>query len=94
MGEHSQGLRTRMRHKLKKGVRDKFKPEDYLRTFREGQKVLLSPDAASQKGMPHPRYKGKVGDVRGRRGRSYIVSIYDGNKKKAIIARPEHLRAA
>lgn len=91
---HSHGPRRTTRSKLKKGVREKFTPEAYLKVFKEGQKVILSHDSASHKGMPHPRYKGKIGEVTGMRGSSYIITIKDGNKPKTIIARPEHLRAA
>ena len=94
MTEHTQGLRTGTRRKLKKGVRDKFTPETYLKGFKEGQKVVLDHDPSSQKGMPHPRFKGKVGEVIGKRGRSFIISILDGNKRKTVMARPEHLKAA
>jgi large subunit ribosomal protein L21e len=41
--------------------------------------------------MPHKRYHGKVGVVKERRGRSYMVSVSAGNKEKSVIARPEHL---
>jgi large subunit ribosomal protein L21e len=43
--------------------------------------------------MPFPRYKGKFGKIIGKRGKSYIVEIIDGNKTKKIISRPEHLKA-
>jgi len=53
---------------------------------------MILPEPASQRGMPFPRYKGKVGVVVGRRGRSYLVELVDGKKKKTIISRPEHLK--
>jgi large subunit ribosomal protein L21e len=43
--------------------------------------------------MPHPRYKGRIGKIIGKRGKSYIVEITDGNKVKKLISRPEHLKA-
>ena len=89
----ARGFRHGTRKKLKKKIRDKFKPEDYIRTFKDGEKVALSLEPASQKGMPHPRFKGKVGTVMGKRGRSYIVTFHDGGKEKTVIAKPEHLRA-
>ena len=27
-----------------------------------------------------------------RQGRAFVVSVYDGNKEKTVVARPEHLR--
>lgn len=94
MAEHSHGMRKTTRSKLKKGVRDKFTPEAYLKSFKKGQKVVLSHDPASQKGLPHPRFKGKVGEVVGSRGTAYVIAIKDGNKPKTLIVKPEHLKAA
>ena len=82
------------RSKMKKGVREKFKPEAYLKVFKDGQKVVLDPDPAAQKGMPHPRFTGIVGEVVGKRGVAYIIAIKDGKKPKTIMAKPEHLKAA
>jgi large subunit ribosomal protein L21e len=44
--------------------------------------------------MPHHRFKGLAGHIVGKRGKSYIVEIADGNKVKKLISRPEHLKAA
>jgi large subunit ribosomal protein L21e len=63
-----------------------------LRTFKTGQKVVLYPEPSSHKGMPFLRYKGRVGIVTAKRGKSYLVEIRDGGKKKTIISRPEHLK--
>ena len=53
---------------------------------------MIYPEPSSQKGMPFIRYKGRVGKVAGIRGKSYLVEIFDGNKKKTLISKPEHLR--
>jgi large subunit ribosomal protein L21e len=42
--------------------------------------------------MPHRRFQGKTGIITGIQGRAYIVSVKDGNMKKTVVARPEHLR--
>ncbi len=60
--------------------------------FEEGERVVLKIEPSVQKGRPHPRYQGRVGVVRGRRGRAYEVEITDGGKMKRIITLPEHLR--
>ncbi len=88
----SKGFRRDTRRKLKKNVREKFRPEDYVRQYSVGDMVLLKIDPASQKGMPFPKFMGLSGKVTGRRGRAYIVSIYDKGKEKTVISRPEHLR--
>jgi large subunit ribosomal protein L21e len=41
--------------------------------------------------MPHRRYHGKIGIVKERRGRSYVVEVAMGRQKRTVIARPEHL---
>ncbi len=88
----ARGSRHGTRKKLRKKIREKFKPEDYIRMFREGERVAITIDPSSQKGMPHPRFIGKVGIVAGKRGRAYLVEFRDGGKQKTVIARPEHLR--
>ena len=59
--------------------------------FKDDEMVNVKPNPSSQKGMPHYRYKGATGTVKGRRGDAYLVEVKLGNKKKMIIARPEHL---
>ena len=41
--------------------------------------------------MPFPKFKGKVGLIKEKRGDAYIVEIKVGNMIKKIISRPEHL---
>jgi len=46
------------------------------------------------KGMPHRRYHGRVGIIRTKRGKSYVVNVAMGKQTKQVIARPEHLTPA
>lgn len=87
------GFRRKTRSKLKKPYRSKGKISisRYFRKFNEGDKVTLKPEPAVQKGMPYPRFQGKVGVVKGRQGECYKVEIRDGSVKKIIIAHPVHL---
>ena len=41
--------------------------------------------------MPHKRYHGRVGTIVEKRGRSYVVTVSQGNAIKEIITRPEHM---
>ena len=93
MVKKSKGFRTRSRHKLpqKPSVRPAI--TKFLQEFKIGQSVALEMEPSSHKGMPYPKFKGAIGKVIARRGRSYIVEIPIGNSKKAIISRPEHLKA-
>lgn len=62
-----------------------------VKEFKVGDKVILAPKA-NPDGMPHLRYRNRQGKIVEKRGRSYLVEIKDGNKKKKIIAGPIHLR--
>jgi large subunit ribosomal protein L21e len=62
-----------------------------LHEYQPGSQVVVKIDSAVQKGMPHRRFHGKVGTVIEKRGRSYVVSVSQGDAVKEIIVRPEHL---
>jgi large subunit ribosomal protein L21e len=88
----SRGFKARTRKALRQ--RPAFRPAitRFLQEFRTGQKVVIVINPSSHSGMPHSRYNGRVGIVKGKRGKSYIIEIIDGNKVKTLISRPEHLR--
>lgn len=91
MVKSSKGVRRATRRRLKSSVKHKFKVTPYLREFKPKDKVVLKIDPSSHKGMPFPKFKGKVGEVKEKRGESYIVKIRIGKSTKEIISRPEHL---
>ena len=90
--KRTKGLRRRTRDKLKKSPREKITVNQFLEEFSEGEKVLIKIEPSSHRAMPHPRFKGKSGIVRGKRGRAYLVEVKDGGLKKTIITTSEHLR--
>jgi len=93
MGSKSHGLRFRSGRKLRKKVREKgIRIRNFMQEFEIGQSVHLTIESASHKGMPHPRFKGRTGEIVGKRGRAYLVKIRDGGKYKTVIASPEHLK--
>jgi len=94
MVKSSKGFRSRTRYVMKKKVREKGMPSvsRYLQTFEIGSKVIINIDPSVMKGMPHPRYQGRVATVVGKQGFSYKVEFLDGKKKKRIISYPVHLR--
>jgi large subunit ribosomal protein L21e len=53
--------------------------------------VIIDPSV--HKGMPHPRFQGKTGEVVGTRGRAFVLKVNDGNASKTVITLPEHLIA-
>jgi large subunit ribosomal protein L21e len=94
MSRSGRGFRTGTRRKFKKPHGQKFTVERYLTGFQVNQKVLIDIDPSSPKNIPHYRYKGKVGVVKKKRGRAYIVNIMLGNKQKTLMLKPEHLKPA
>ncbi|MEM3362229.1 MAG: hypothetical protein QXV64_02785 [Candidatus Anstonellaceae archaeon] len=63
-----------------------------VKKYEIGQKVAILPHPAYPNGMPHPKYKGRVGTIIGKRGDAYEIQIRDGNKLKTLIATPEHIK--
>lgn len=89
----SKGFRAGTRRLLKKQPREKGKLRlsKLLQEYESGSSVVIKIDSSVQRGMPHRRYHGKVGTILSRRGRSYVVSVTQGDALKEIIVRPEHL---
>ncbi len=92
MVRKSHGFRTRSRSKLTQ--RPKVRPAitKFLQEFQMGQSVILEMEPSSHKGMPYPKFKGAVGKIVSKRGRSYIVEVNFGNARKIVMSRPEHLK--
>lgn len=86
----SKGPRRRTREKFRGP--EKLTVNRLIRKFAVGQSVSLKVSSNSQKGMPFKRFHGLTGKVVAQRGRAYVVEIHDINKKKLVIARPEHIR--
>ena len=88
------GLRRKTRYKFRKEKRSKGKVNitRYFQTFNAGDKVYLGVEPAVQKGMYHPRFMGKAGIIKGKRGKCYEVAINDLGKEKTLIIHPIHMR--
>lgn len=91
MAKSSKGSRSGTRRKFRSGVRAKFKVTPYLQEFKPGDRVVIKINPSSHRGLPHPRFKGSVGEVINKRGKGYIVRVRIGNKVKEVITKPEHL---
>lgn len=92
MVKKSRGPRRGTRQRLRQKPSKRPTITKFLRTFKKGDRVIIQPEPSSSKGMPFPRYSGRIGIVKGKRGKSYLVEILDGKKRKTIISRPEHLK--
>ena len=92
MVKKSRGFRSGTRRKFRQKVGYRPTITKFVERFKKNEKVVISQEPSSHKGMPHNRFMGKTGIVIGKRGKSYIVEIKEGNKPKKIISRPEHLK--
>lgn len=81
-----------MAQRRKKHAREsgKIKLSQYFQKLNAGDSVALKQEKSVQKNFPL-RYKGRVGTIKERRGRAYLVSIKDGRKEKIFIVHPIHL---
>jgi large subunit ribosomal protein L21e len=89
----SKGYRRGTRRLLKKAPRERGKPKlgKLLYEYEPGSRVIIKIDSSVQKSLPHRRFHGKIGTVRAKRGRGYVVSVAQGDAVKEIIVRSEHL---
>lgn len=84
----SKGFRANSRYKLREG---RFRIANSLQDFKPGSKVRVKLNPNVHKGMPHPKFQGTLGRILGKKGRSFILEVKNGNKFKRIISKPEHL---
>ncbi len=89
----SHGYKHGTRSLLRKSPRERGKLglSRLLREYELGEKVVIKIEPSVHRGMPHRRYHGQVGTVMGRRGRSYVISVSQGNAIKEVVVGPEHL---
>lgn len=94
MVNRSKGFRSKTRSKLRQHPRARGNPPPThsLRTYPVGTSVAITINPAIHRGMPHPRFQGLTGKVVDTRGNAFVISLLSKNKRKTIIARPEHLR--
>ena len=92
MAYKNKGPRSGTRYKLQKKIRGLPKVNNMFKTFKVGDKVAIVIDSGVHAGMPFHRFHGRIGSVTGKRGRSYLVSMKDGNKLKTLISHPVHLK--
>jgi large subunit ribosomal protein L21e len=88
-------MRKKSRDKLSRTVRTRGKSSvvKAIQEFDAGAKVHVIIDPSIHKGMPHPRFHGKTGEVIGKRGRAFVLRVTDGDATKTLITLPEHLMA-
>jgi large subunit ribosomal protein L21e len=89
----SKGYRRSTRRLSTKAPRDKGRPKlgKLLIAYAVGSQVIVKVDSSVQKSLPHKRFHGKIGTVKAKRGRGYVVKVPQGDMVKEIIVRSEHL---
>ena len=89
----SKGYYTGTRSLLRKPTREKGKPHisKLLQEYALGSEVIIKMDSSVQKSMPHKRFHGKIGKIKEKRGRGYVISVPQGDAVKDIIVRAEHM---
>jgi large subunit ribosomal protein L21e len=86
----SKGFRRKTRALLTK---DRNKGLSYLLyDYKVGDKVIISIDPSTHKGMPHRRYHGRTGIIQEVFRRALLVSVPFGNKARKLYVRLEHVR--
>jgi len=91
MVRRSRGLRSGTRKKLAGG---RFSIAEALQDFKPNDQVIIKVNPSVHRGMPQPRFQGRLATVVEKRGNAFVVEIKDGNKTKQLISKPEHLRAS
>jgi ribosomal protein L21E len=88
------GLRRKKRQIMRKHSRTKGKISirKFLQTFKKGDKVALVTEPAHQRGVFNPRFSGKAGIIKAKKGKCYEVQIKDYKKEKCLIVHPIHLK--
>lgn len=94
MAKRKGRFRRKTRSKLRKSVREKGKVSisRYFQRFKEGEIVYLKAEPAIQKGMFFPKYAGKSGVIKSKKGNCYEVLVKDKGKEKILIVHPIHLK--
>ncbi len=94
MARTGSGMHNRTRRKLarKPGEKGKINIRAALQTFNSGDKVVIRPDPSVQKNIPHRRFIGQIGLVKGKKGEAYTIEIRQGDKLKQIDVLPVHLK--
>ncbi len=85
----AKGIRAKTRAK-RKGP--KVTPNKILFPYKVGDYVDIKIDYSVYSGMPHRRYDGLTGQVKGRQGNCYFVEVKKLGKTMSVLCGPAHLR--
>lgn len=63
---------------------------DIIKNFNVGDRVAIVPKG-NTKNIPHPRYKGRIGVIKEKRGNGYVVEIKVMNAKRLLVVHASHI---
>ncbi|MEM3781851.1 MAG: hypothetical protein QXT43_02735 [Candidatus Micrarchaeaceae archaeon] len=87
--ERSQGLFSgRTRHLSRHHAPSKLGISAIIKQFSIGDKVAIVPKG-NFRDIPHPRYRGRIGTVIGKRGSAYEVEVRVSKTAKRILVVPQ-----
>jgi large subunit ribosomal protein L21e len=92
MTERSHGLFAgRARHLARHHKPSKLALSSLMKSFSVGDRVAIVPKGIFND-IPHPRYRGRVGTVTGKRGSAYVVEFMVSSKtKRTLVVGQRHL---
>ena len=85
----SYGKMHKTRHKLR--AKEQVTVNKILSKFELGDKVCINIQPAIHN-FPHPKFQGRIGNIVGKRGDSFIVEVSDLSSKKKVIVSPVHMK--
>jgi large subunit ribosomal protein L21e len=88
----AKGKRAKSRGILKRKLREKLTVNKLLQEFVIGEKAIIKVNPSIHAGMPHRRFQGKIGIIKGKRGRCFEVEVSKGNAKATLILHPAHMQ--
>ncbi len=89
----AKGKRSKTRSKFKR-EKKRLTIGKQMAEFRNGANVHIDIDSSVHSGLPDSRYQGLTGTVVGKRGKAFVVDVYQGNALKQIVVTASHLKEA
>ena len=80
-----------MRKRKQLRTRGKLKLSNYFQEFKEGDRVAVIRELSVNPKFPM-QIQGRSGEIKSKRGNSYMVKLNDLNKEKHYLIHPVHLR--
>ena len=74
-----------------RSLKGRYPIQGMIQIFSQGDKVLLKAEPSVHKGLYFRRFHGQIGEVTGKKGKCYEVSLSSGSKQKKLIVNPVHL---